>query len=94
MKLSLENVKEVHLVAVVSAFSLLFFRRMIWISPVPHLWRGYLDITRPTTPPRDSLGRLMFSNNFLSEGMGDLAANMSSFTTALKQVHDLVALLV
>ena len=39
-------------------------------------------------------GRLMFSNNFLSEGMGDLAANMSSFTTALKQVHELVSLLV
>ncbi len=36
----------------------------------------------------------MFSNNFLSEGMGDLAANMSSFTAALKQVHELVSLLV
>lgn len=41
-----------------------------------------------------ALGRLMFSNNFVSEGMGDLAANMSSFTTALKQVHELVSLLV
>lgn len=40
------------------------------------------------------MGRLMFSNNFVSEGMGDLAANMSSFTTALKQVHELVSLLV
>lgn len=38
--------------------------------------------------------RLMFSNNFVSEGMGDLAANMSSFTTAVKQVHELIALLV
>lgn len=50
--------------------------------------------TRPTPPAVDALVRLMFSNNFLSEGMGDLAANMSSFTTALKQVHELVALLV
>ncbi|CAM9741659.1 unnamed protein product [Ectocarpus sp. 13 AM-2016] len=38
--------------------------------------------------------RVMFSNNFIAEGIGDLAANMFRFTTALKQVHELVALLV
>lgn len=56
--------------------------------------RNYITNSNTKYRHRWCLCRLMFSNNFLSEGMGDLAANMFNFTTVFKQVHELISLLV